>query len=204
MNKWVINKIGLINFWYYDEEEFEFSDGRLLLRGANGSGKSVTMQSFIPLLLDGNRSAKRLDPFGTNSRRIENYLLPDGDTRDENTGYLYMEFRKPETDVYITIGIGLRARRGKSVDFWGFSITDGKRIGRDFKLYKEIGDKIPLTKRELKNRILENGIGEFCEKASDYKEMVNRHIFGFYDIAEYEQHIDLLVQLCSTKLSKDF
>ncbi len=204
MNKWVINKIGLINFWYYDEEEFEFSDGRLLLRGANGSGKSVTMQSFIPLLLDGNRSAKRLDPFGTNSRRIENYLLPDGDTRDENTGYLYMEFRKPETDVYITIGIGLRARRGKSVDFWGFSITDGKRIGRDFKLYKEIGDKIPLTKRELKNRILENGIGEFCEKASDYKEMVNRHIFGFYDIAEYDQLIDLLVQLRSPKLSKDY
>ena len=26
MNKWVINKIGLINFWYYDEEEFEFSE----------------------------------------------------------------------------------------------------------------------------------------------------------------------------------
>ena len=32
----------------YDQEEFEFLDGRMLLRGSNGSGKSVTMQSFIP------------------------------------------------------------------------------------------------------------------------------------------------------------
>lgn len=204
MSEWVINKIGLINFWYYDEEEFEFSGGRLLLRGSNGSGKSVTMQSFIPLLLDGNRSAKRLDPFGTNSRKIENYLLMDGDTRDENTGYLYMEFVKPQTGNYLTVGIGLRARRGKSVEFWGFSITDGKRIGRDFHLYKEMGSKVLLTKRELKNRIVDNGIGEFCERAADYKAMVNNYIFGFNDVSEYEQLIDLLVQLRSPKLSKDY
>ena len=50
--KWQINRAGLVDFWYYDEETFEFSEGRMLLRGSNGSGKSVTMQSFIPLLLD--------------------------------------------------------------------------------------------------------------------------------------------------------
>ena len=46
-NKWQINRAGLIDFWYYDEEVFEFADGRILLRGSNGSGKSVTMQSFL-------------------------------------------------------------------------------------------------------------------------------------------------------------
>ena len=46
-SKWQINRVGLLDFWYYDEEEFDFLDGRMLLRGANGSGKSVTMQSFI-------------------------------------------------------------------------------------------------------------------------------------------------------------
>jgi hypothetical protein len=69
-NRWVINRAGLVNFWYYDEEIFEFSNGRLLLRGSNGSGKSVTMQSFIPLLLDGNKSPERLDPFGSKARKI--------------------------------------------------------------------------------------------------------------------------------------
>lgn len=94
-NRWVIERAGLINFWYYDEEEFVFSEGRLLLRGSNGSGKSVTMQSFIPLLLDGNKSPDRLDPFGSRARKLENYLLGDEDNKkNENTAYLYMEFKK--------------------------------------------------------------------------------------------------------------
>ena len=50
-SRWQRNRIGLIYFWYYDEEVFAFADGRMLLRGSNGSGKSVTMQSFIPLIL---------------------------------------------------------------------------------------------------------------------------------------------------------
>ena len=31
-SKWQISKVGLIDFWYYDEEEFDFLDGRMLLR----------------------------------------------------------------------------------------------------------------------------------------------------------------------------
>lgn len=43
MNNYKVSKIGLLNFWLYDEEEFDFYDGKLILRGTNGSGKSVTM-----------------------------------------------------------------------------------------------------------------------------------------------------------------
>ena len=32
-SRWQANKIGLINFWYYDEQEFSFVKGRMLLRG---------------------------------------------------------------------------------------------------------------------------------------------------------------------------
>ena len=105
-----ITKIGLLNFWLFDEEEFKFSDGKLLLRGKNGSGKSVTMQSFIPLILDGNKQPSRLDPFGSKEKRIEDYLLgpSDGAQKNEATAYLYMETYNEETDKYITIGMGLR------------------------------------------------------------------------------------------------
>ena len=74
-NRWEINKIGLLNYWWYDEEEFEFQDGRMIIRGTNGSGKSVTMQSFIPLLFDGKKTPDRLDPFGNKARKIEDYVL---------------------------------------------------------------------------------------------------------------------------------
>lgn len=113
-SNWVINKVGLIDFWYYDQQEFNFIDGRMLLRGSNGSGKSVTMQSFIPLLLDGNMRPERLDPFGSRARKMENYLIEEDDTREERTGYLYMEFKREESDTYITVGIGMRARKTKN------------------------------------------------------------------------------------------
>ncbi len=203
-NRWTINRIGLINFWYYDEQEFIFDNGKLLLRGSNGSGKSVTMQSFIPLLFDGNKSPERLDPFGSRARKLENYLLGEEDNgKSENTGYLYMEFVKPDTGNYQTIGMGLRAKKGRPIEFWGFSITDGRRVGPDIQLYKNIGEKIPLSKVELRNRIGENG-GEVLEAQREYMEMVNRLLYGYEDIDEYEQLIKLLVQIRTPKLSKEF
>ena len=84
-SRWQANKIGLINFWYYDEQEFPFVKGRMLLRGSNGSGKSVTMQSVVPLLLDGNMSPERLDPFGSRDRKMSSYLLEENDGREERT-----------------------------------------------------------------------------------------------------------------------
>lgn len=201
-SKWVINRIGLIDFWYYDEEEFHFRDGRLLLRGSNGSGKSVTMQSFIPLLLDGNKAAERLDPFGTRARKLENYLLEENDGREERTGYLYMEFKRKDSDSYVTIGIGLCAKRNKKLDSWHFILRDGRRIGRDFFLYKELKNKITLSKIELTNRLGEGG--QVIEGQNDYMKLVNDTLFGYENVEEYKELVDLLIQLRTPKLSKDF
>lgn len=202
-NRWRLHRAGLINFWYYDDEEFHFSDGKLLLRGSNGSGKSVTMQSLIPLLLDGNKSPERLDPFGSKARKLENYLLDEEETdKDENTAYLYMEFKKEESENYLTIGMGFKAQKGKSLKSWGFAITDGRRIGHNFYLYKDMGEKIPLTKRELENRIETGGFVK--DGQGEYMKMVNDLLFGFDEIEEYDELIKLLVQLRTPKLSKDF
>ena len=201
-SRWQANKIGLINFWYYDEQEFSFAKGRMLLRGSNGSGKSVTMQSVIPLLLDGNMNPERLDPFGSRDRKMSSYLLEDGDEREERTGYLYLEFKRCDSENYLTIGMGIRARKGKPLDKWYFAITDGRRIGKDFWLYKELDEKITLSKRELENRIGDGG--RVIERQAEYMEYVNRQIFGFENVEEYKEMIDLLIQLRTPKLSKDF
>lgn len=202
LKRWAINKLGLINFWYYDEEEFQLRDGKLLLRGANGSGKSVTMQSFIPLLLDGNKRPERLDPFGTTARKIENYLLVN-EGENERTAYLYMEFKKGDSERYITIGMGLKAVKGRPVDSWYFIITDNRRIKIDLNLYMDKGiEKTPLTKRELENRI--SGGGFFTDSQTRYKEKVNEYLFGYRDIESYDELINLLINIRTPKLSKDF
>ena len=197
-----ITKIGLLNFWLYDEEEFDFYDGKLILRGTNGSGKSVTMQSFIPLILDGNKSPDRLDPFGSKERKIEDYIIGNSETiqKEEAISYLYMEVKK---DInYITIGLGFRGRKGKTVESWGFALKDGKRIGKDFYLYKDPANKVPLSKNELKSRL--GTINEFTDTTKEYKAMVNRLLFGFPNLDTYDEFIKLLLQLRSNKLSKDY
>lgn len=201
-SRWQASRIGLINFWYYDDQEFPFVKGRMLLRGSNGSGKSVTMQSVIPLLLDGNMSPERLDPFGSRDRKMSSYLLEEDDGRDERTGYLYLEFKRQESDTWLTVGMGIRARRGKPLEKWYFSLSDGRRVGKDFLLYKEIGEKVTLSKKELENRIA--GGGQVFDRQADYMEYVNRQIFGFETVEEYKELIDLLIQLRTPKLSKDF
>ena len=199
-----VTRIGLLNFWYFDDEEFNFFDGKLLLRGGNGSGKSVTMQSFIPLILDGNKMPTRLDPFGTKEKKIEDYLLgpSDGDQKDDAIGYLYMEAYNEEKDKYITIGMGLYARKGRPTDFWGFAIKDGKRIGIDFQLYKNYGAKILMTKKELRANIGTENV--FVETTKEYKSLVNDLLFGFNDLDSYDEFINVLLQLRSSKLSKEY
>lgn len=203
--RWRMSKLGFVNFWLYDWEEFPFSEGRLLLRGENGAGKSVTTQSFIPFMLDGDLRPYRLDSFGSKDRKMSYYLL--GEDKEESTGYLYLEFIKPEHRLYRTLVVGLRARRSSSaVEFWGFCLSDGRRIGagpEDFALFETKGSQhISLTRQEVHNRF---GDGEnWVERGSDYKQMVNRMLFGCAEMEQYDRLLRLLIQLRKPKLSKDF
>lgn len=110
-----------------------------------------------------------------------------------------MEFFKKETQNYITVGMGLSAKRGQGVKFWGFVIKDGRRVGKDFLLYKELDNKIPLTKQELKNKIGEGG--QVVETQKEYMQLVNDNIFGFETLEEYDEFIKLLIEIRTPKLS---
>ena len=200
-NRWKMNRIGFVNFWFYDNETFELENGKILFRGQNGSGKSITTQSFIPFILDGDRTPSRLDPSGTSDRKMEYYFLGDGD-KEESTGYLYLEFKKEESEEYRTIGIGQTAHRGKPMSFWGFVLLNNERIGKDFDLFRKSADKIiPLEKQELKKALPENT--PFTDSQKEYKEMVNKYLFGFERIDQYEQLIKLLIKVRAPKLSNN-
>lgn len=75
-------------------------------------------------------------------------------------------------------------------------------VGKDFYLYKETDEKITLSKKELENRLRDGGY--LFDRQSDYMEYVNRQVFGFETVEEYKEMIDLLIQLRTPKLSKDF
>lgn len=189
-----MHRMGLIDFWYYTNEEFYFKNGHILLRGSNGSGKSVTMQSFIPILLDGNKNSERLDAFGTKARKMKTYLIDENSTRDERIAYLYLEFKREDSDIYKTIGMGMRARKNKPLDTWYFVIEDNQRIGKDIQLMEH---NLAISKQSLKNRIQH----QFIETQREYMARVNQALFQFPTLDDYKESINLLVKLRSPKLS---
>ena len=198
-----MNRFGFVNFWVYDCEEFDTCDGKILLRGSNGSGKSITTQSFIPYILDGNHSPYRLDPFGSKDRKMSYYLIGDGERmKDESTGYVWMEFVKPESQQYRTIGIGLHARKNGNMNTWGFCILDGRRINIDFSLHEERDNQIiPYDMRTLKKLLGEQNL--FTEKTTEYKEIVADKIFGIPKdrIEDFDQLTNILIKTRSSKLA---
>jgi hypothetical protein len=66
---------GYLNIYKYDQEEFLFEEGRLLLRGNNGAGKSRVLALQLPFLLDGEMASHRVEPDGDPAKRIEWNLL---------------------------------------------------------------------------------------------------------------------------------
>ncbi|MCD7808125.1 MAG: TIGR02680 family protein [Erysipelotrichaceae bacterium] len=194
ISQWHMHRLGLVDFWYYDNDEFYFKDGHMLLRGSNGSGKSVTMQSIVPLLLDGNRSPERIDAFGSRSRTLDTYLIDENTDRDERIGYLYLEFKREDSELYKTIGMGIHAKRNRKLTIWYFVIEDNKRINVDFSL---MNNHLTLSRKQLEN-ILGNQV---IDGQREYMKRVNDALFGFPTVEEYKDAIDLLLQVRSPKLS---
>lgn len=216
---WRPHRIIFRNFWFFQKEEFIWHHGRLFLGGQNAAGKSTVLSMAVPLLLDGNKSEERLNTFGGHGRHMAYYVTgsPTPDDSGEaayyyrvRTAYIALEFydRSPSGEErYLTFGQGLHHDRDsddKSVKSWGFVISDGRRIGRRhdgelFDLIKENG--LSLSKPELR-KLLGQG-GELFDTNAEYKREVNRRLFGFKDVRDFDALIDLLLQIRRPKLTKE-
>ena len=68
LERWQPLRLGLVELYHYDSEEFWFRDGHLLLRGNNGTGKSKVLSLTLPFLLDAQIKPSRIE---RNTSRIE-------------------------------------------------------------------------------------------------------------------------------------
>ena len=186
-------RAGIINLWDYYDEEFAFADGRLALRGHNGSGKTKALEVLFPFVLDGSLDARRLDPFSGENRTMKANLLYRG--QDSEHGYVWMEFgRAGET---VTLVIGLSVHKNMDRPRPSFYVT-GKRMGIDFGLLS--ADSRPLTTKQL-TAIL--GRDAYCgDKRGAYTDAVDARLFGL-GRERYTQLLDLLIALRRPLLAKD-
>ena len=186
-------RAGIINLWDYYDEEFAFADGRLALRGHNGSGKTKALEVLFPFVLDGSLDARRLDPFSGENRTMKANLLYRG--QDAEHGYVWMEFSRPGETVTLVIGLSVHKNMDRPRP--SFYVT-GKRMGIDFGLLS--ADSRPLTAKQL-TAIL--GRDEYYgDKRSAYTEAVDARLFGI-GRERYAQLLDLLIALRRPLLAKD-
>ncbi|MFG1781490.1 TIGR02680 family protein [Rhodococcus oryzae] len=189
-------RAGIINLWDYRDQEFSFADGRLVLRGPNGSGKTKALEVLFPFVLDGRIEPRRLNPFAGEERTMKSNLLYRG--QDSAHSYVWMEFaRGSQTDPEaVTVGIGMRAtRQNDKVTRWHF-VADG-RVGVDFSLLGD--DDRPLTKRQLADQI---GTDAITDRPTDYRAAIDARLFGL-GAERYDQLINLILTLRRPQLAKN-
>ncbi|EME63688.1 TIGR02680 family protein [Amycolatopsis decaplanina] len=198
--RWQPLRAGLVDLFYYDLEEFHFHDGRLLLRGNNGTGKSKVLALTLPFLLDGELSAHRVEPDGDRNKRMEwNLLLGGKHPHNERLGYTWLEFGRALPDgstEYRTLGCGLKAVAGRGIARHWFFVTD-QRIGHDLSLVSPT--RVALTREKLKDAV--EGHGQVYDTASEYRRAVDEALFGL-GTHRYEALVNLLIQLRQPQLSK--
>ncbi|GAA4874848.1 TIGR02680 family protein [Saccharopolyspora cebuensis] len=204
LRRWQPLRVGILNLWEYDQAEFWFADGRLVLRGGNGAGKTKVLELTTLMLLRGEIGPTVLDPFGSQHRTMRFNLLPTGDdddprpSADAGLGYAWVEFGRIDENgepQFFVCGLGVSARRGSgtsAVTTW--HLITRMRPGRDLHLATA---GRPLDQRELKKI---SGV-TVPENATRYRTQVAGALFGLGPDA-YDNLTELLKQLRRPKLGE--
>jgi uncharacterized protein (TIGR02680 family) len=203
-SRWQPLRVGIVNLWEYDNAEFWFADGRLVLRGGNGAGKTKVLELTTLMLLRGEITASVLDPFGSQHRTMRFNLLPSGEgddprpAADSGLGYAWAEFGRRDDHGqahYFVCGLGASAKRGtgtSGVTTW--QLLTHLRPGRDFHLSAV---NRTVDQKELKKI---DGV-TVLDNATRYRARLGSELFGLGPDA-YDNLTELLKQLRKPKLGE--
>ncbi|GGY15920.1 hypothetical protein GCM10010358_79670 [Streptomyces minutiscleroticus] len=200
--RWQPHRAGILNVWRYYDETFTFHQGRLLLRGQNGSGKSKALELLLPFLFDASLRPNRLSTFGGSERTMHWNLLGEGASGKTRVGYVWMEFRRAGDDGTVRwFGCGARLQAsvhtsGVHVDYF----TTGSRIAHPDGVRLVNDAEQPLTRAALVEALRDHG--EVHASATDYRTAVRRELFAGMAEQRYESLLSALLQLRQPKLSE--
>lgn len=190
-------RAGVLNVWEYDDQQFWFADGRLLLRGRNEAGKSKVLELLFPFVLDGDMSPKKLDPFDTANKSMFWNLISFHKERATAIGYLWLEFGRLDDAggaEYQTVIVGMQSTRAeRKVHPW-FAVTP-QRIDVDLDL---------KTGEHCKSQDAFNSslapTARYTTKAGVHRSNVASLVFGM-NADRFDNLLHLLRQLRKPKLA---
>ena len=203
--RWEPLRGGIVNLYHYDEQIFVFHHGRVLLRGNNGTGKSMALEVLLPFVLDADLTPIRMSTFGGKNRNMYLWLLgfDRSGTRHSERAYVWVEFGRRHDDgsaEYFTAGAMLEGTRDTDVKstWW----TTAARVGVELTLG---GPGIePLNKKDLTEALAAQTAagrpGLVHQNAKAHRTAVNATLYGLSD-RRYAVLVNTLLQLRRPKLS---
>jgi len=190
--RWRLSRAGIVNVWFYLDNEFNLSGGRMILRGTNGSGKSRALEMLLPFLLDGDR--RRMDATGAARVSLDELMRTGAQGQSNRTGYLWLELARP--GEYLTVGALVRhSQSASSTKVWYF--TTPLRVGAGLPLMS--GTREPLSRDALTELI---GAERITESAHTHRDHIRTQVFGLHGDAGRDRY-DGLLQLLHTLRAPD-
>ncbi|BBY60510.1 TIGR02680 family protein [Mycolicibacterium sarraceniae] len=190
-HRWRLNRAGVINVWHYYETEFRIGGGRLILRGANGSGKSRALEMLLPYLLDADR--RRMDATGSNKVSLDELMRTGAREQTNRTGYLWIELVRGSEHLTLGAHVKYSASAHRSdVHFFNTPL----RVGHELQLIEE--NRTTLTRDALSDLV---GIHNVTD-AEGHREAVRNIVFGLRGEAGRDRYTGL-IQLMHTLRSPD-
>ncbi|WP_127127851.1 TIGR02680 family protein [Georgenia sp. SYP-B2076] len=195
-HRWRLHRAGIVNVWHYWAETFQFSGGRMVLRGTNGSGKSRALEMLLPFVLDADR--RRMDSTGSGKVRLDELMKVGAEGQGNRLGYLWAELvRDGETGrEHLTLGALVRwsASSGEA-KVWYF--TTPLRVGHELELLDVA--RQPMSRERLTELV---GADRITENPETHRERVRSVVFGLTGPGARERY-DGLLQLIRTLRSPD-
>ena len=190
LGRWVLHRAGIVNVWEYDRAELSFADGRVLLRGSNGAGKSKALEVLLPFLLDGD--TRSIDATGRDRTSVY-WLMTDRREAGNHVGYVWLELRMTKDgpdgetiDRFLTIGAGMKAASSTRQSATWFFMTEDARVGELLHLGAEISIE------RLRDQI---GSEAVTQSGAEHRRRVAAKLFGVQDETRYRGLVHLLHRL---------
>jgi uncharacterized protein (TIGR02680 family) len=190
--RWRLCRAGIVNVWFYLDNEFSLSGGRMILRGTNGSGKSRALEMLLPFLLDADR--RRMDATGAARVSLDELMRTGTQGQSNRTGYLWLELARP--GEYLTVGALVRhSQSASNTKVWYF--TTPLRVGGGLSLMSAARE--PLSRDALTELI---GAERITESAHAHRDHIRALVFGLHGEAGRDRY-DGLLQLVHTLRAPD-
>ncbi len=161
--RWRLVAVGLSNVWRFGDLLMDANSGRLLMRGANGTGKTTALETLWPYLLDLN--SKLLGAGKARQTTWASLMREGANGVRRRVGYVWLTFAGPGDAGDLSYGVRLQYSEGSSP---AVTIIPFKVPGRPVTDLPLVGDgRGALSLDEFTDAVSTAGGQVFAEEA-DY------------------------------------